>query len=1171
MPIPGANRSIRLGSDAAMGTHIPLRRLAIENRQNVARLIKYTKLGNQEQVQEIVRSVRGRPNRKHVINGRDRLGLTALHYASKLNKAEIVELLIAANADVNRRSDDTDKLSAFHYICRWQSESEDRAGSAVSLTEQSAAQTLTQLIDHGAEINEEDNYGMTGLHHACQRGNITTVQILLEKWGDRLKIDAEDRQQQTPLHMAANHGNIKLVELLLNAGSDPFHADELGSLPIHLAAREGHIDTAKAMAKHVTKSQPLALESLMGAVDGEGGTILHEAVNNGNFEMVKFAFVNKVNPNTATLTGDTALHIAAGKGHMEIVTFLVNEAKAEIDAADESGNTPLHDAARLNREDVLLFLLKGGADIDMANADGHTPLMKAASWGQKRTVSALLEAGANVTHKDNEEKTVFWHAVRGNHIETVQVLSQDPRYLTFLQLADQFGNTALHLSASLGSLHLTELLISHGAVPDARNDEEKTPLHLAAANGHPMTCSALCRKNEALLEDEDESGNKPLHLAATNGHDVVVKVLLDLGAAVDGRNSKGWTPLDCAAGVGARICCQVLLEHDAPVDAKDKKNRTPLHIAARSGHTKIALLLLDHGADISHFDKTGRNCLDLAIDHQQEEVAEALVRHERWREALRNVSRSKLQRKGNRYQNTPLLKLIRRMPDVAQIVFTQCMAESQNVPVEGIDYKVTMDYEFIDYIPPKTGTDNDNDDANDGDDDTDVDDFGQKVETWTDWNPDRAHNHPLIVMVESNREALLAHPLVSTLLDYKWKKFIRYFYFIGLLLFSIYLAFITAFALTTEPARTGCVANPVTNATANATTSADCNGGSFRPGLNCPLSKQRAIVLCRVIIIAYSFFRFLSELVEAYANPSTYVDTQNLLDWVTHLTGVIFAWDFEGDEKQCVIENWQWQVGVVAVWLAWLSFISLQRRSGILGIYVVMFSHVFTTFAKMLAVIVLFVVAFGLAFFMLLDSFTPVIAFSNPGRALLKTAVSMTGEFEFDSTFNNEAGDVPFPGVSYFLWVCFLVIMPIILMNMLVGLAVDDIKGVQENARLSQLSMQVRLVLSIERRLPFYFHKKLGLNIPSLTISPNEPPSLRSRIKDYLFEDRLSNEKIQESLNPTKSELDRIEDQNRELRGQLKDLVKYVTDSQEQVRELRGWVRALCRQQDVQEADAEYI
>ena len=47
--------------------------------------------------------------------------------------------------------------------------------------------------------------------------------------------------------------------------------------------------------------------------------------------------------------------------------------------------------------------------------------------------------------------------------------------------------------------------------------------------------------------------------------------------------------------------------------------------------------------------------------------------------------------------------------------------------------------------------------------------------------------------------------------------------------------------------------------------------------------------------------------------------------------------------------------------------------------------------------------------------------------------------------------------VSYLVFLIFVVIMTILIMNLLVGLAVDDIKLVQEQAVLKRMAMQVSL------------------------------------------------------------------------------------------------------------------
>ena len=59
-----------------------------------------------------------------------------------------------------------------------------------------------------------------------------------------------------------------------------------------------------------------------------------------------------------------------------------------------------------------------------------------------------------------------------------------------------------------------------------------------------------------------------------------------------------------------------------------------------------------------------------------------------------------------------------------------------------------------------------------------------------------------------------------------------------------------------------------------------------------------------------------------------------------------------------------------------------------------------------------------------------VPAFGNPGRSIVKTGVMMIGEFDFDDLFNSP--DVTVPGVTWFIFVVFVIVMTLILMNLLV-------------------------------------------------------------------------------------------------------------------------------------------
>ena len=53
--------------------------------------------------------------------------------------------------------------------------------------------------------------------------------------------------------------------------------------------------------------------------------------------------------------------------------------------------------------------------------------------------------------------------------------------------------------------------------------------------------------------------------------------------------------------------------------------------------------------------------------------------------------------------------------------------------------------------------------------------------------------------------------------------------------------------------------------------------------------------------------------------------------------------------------------------------------------------------------------------------------------------IFLTGEFEYEGIFNADQ-KLEFPSMTYLLFILFLVFMSIIIVNLMIGLAVDDIK-----------------------------------------------------------------------------------------------------------------------------------
>ena len=98
--------------------------------------------------------------------------------------------------------------------------------------------------------------------------------------------------------------------------------------------------------------------------------------------------------------GERALLVAAKEGREDLVELLLGF-KAEVDARDAHGATPLFISARNGHTITVLALLQAGAAVDAKTKEnGQTPLIISAYQGHTNTVLALLQAGAAVDAKN---------------------------------------------------------------------------------------------------------------------------------------------------------------------------------------------------------------------------------------------------------------------------------------------------------------------------------------------------------------------------------------------------------------------------------------------------------------------------------------------------------------------------------------------------------------------------------------------------------------------------------------------------------------------------------------------------------------------------------------------------------------------------------------------------
>lgn len=159
------------------------------------------------------------------------------------------------------------------------------------------------------------------------------------------------------------------------------------------------------------------------------------------------------------LNADLLRLAAAEVADFDTIESIINEG-ADINAADENGETVLMKAAKANVDISVAELLVGwGADINAVDKNYETALMKAAQYNPNPRMAELLgRLGARVDEVDNHGETALMKACQYTTNEEVVtiilLLGADPKITTNRKMALDFAkkNAALKGTETLDIL-----------------------------------------------------------------------------------------------------------------------------------------------------------------------------------------------------------------------------------------------------------------------------------------------------------------------------------------------------------------------------------------------------------------------------------------------------------------------------------------------------------------------------------------------------------------------------------------------------------------------------------------------------------------------------------------------------------------------------------------------
>jgi ankyrin repeat protein len=226
---------------------------------------------------------------------------------------------------------------------------------------------------------------------------------------------------------------------------------------------------------------------------------------------------------------------------------------------------------------------------------------QAVARGDVRKVQKLVRKGADLSTPDNSGRTALHVA-----LEKLEALAEEMEDAADDATEEEAQSSAATLTTTRGPssaewLEMLRCLLHHQASIDARDTQDRAPIHVAVRAG-------LHEAARLLIDAGAEptmlcKGRSTLHQAVLRGDPQMVALLLD--AAKMPRGGPAPPPVEYVNGIGP-------------------DGWSALGLAARAGHVATVKALLDAGADRAAVNRNGKTVLDIARLNKRVDVVRLL-------------------------------------------------------------------------------------------------------------------------------------------------------------------------------------------------------------------------------------------------------------------------------------------------------------------------------------------------------------------------------------------------------------------------------------------------------------------------------------------------------------------------------------------------------------------
>lgn len=363
------------------------------------------------------------------------------------------------------------------------------------------------------------------LIHACQRGDVCSVQMLLANGAD-VNYVAHESGGNTPLHIAVSSLHFNVVSYILQHGAKVKAIGEYGRTALHMVGSPCTL--------------PSASSSLGASLSAAAGSSLRPAAStNGSLRqsdktvmIIKKLLAHGAELEITDIYGNTPLMLLAEMGCLQGVDVLIEtDGNLDLNARNwKSGMNSLALAARAGRYEVVEALLDYGVQVDICTLRGESALHFAAGIAHREICQILVEKGCDVDARTAQGLTPLMMAVARGHGLTPSAKAAALRQHTH---ASDLRSSSTHVDES-SVIETIDFLLANGADKDAVCGQYRLPLHFAAMYGDPFTYGYLLSKmdnEEAAGEIRDIFGETANAIAERNRPSEVASDITDPNAA----------------------------------------------------------------------------------------------------------------------------------------------------------------------------------------------------------------------------------------------------------------------------------------------------------------------------------------------------------------------------------------------------------------------------------------------------------------------------------------------------------------------------------------------------------------------------------------------------------------------------------------------------------------